>query len=91
MQPSRYEGKAVTVTEAQILGKPVLITNYPTATSQVTSGVDGIICELSPDGIAEAIEQLYRSKELRSALVSHVKDKDYSNSSELDKLYQIIV
>ncbi|WP_141504344.1 glycosyltransferase [Paenibacillus luteus] len=91
VQPSRYEGKAVTVTEAQILGKPVIITNYPTATSQVTSGVDGIICELSPDGIAEAIEQLYRSKELRSALVSHVKDKDYSNSSELDKLYQIIV
>ncbi|WP_144266702.1 glycosyltransferase, partial [Clostridioides difficile] len=35
VQPSRYEGKAVTVTEAQILNKPVLITNYPTAKSQV--------------------------------------------------------
>ena len=34
-QPSRYEGKAVTVREAQILGKPVVITNFPTARSQV--------------------------------------------------------
>ena len=28
VQPSRYEGKAVTVGEAQIIGKPVIITNY---------------------------------------------------------------
>jgi glycosyltransferase involved in cell wall biosynthesis len=91
VQPSRYEGKAVTVTEAQILGKPIIITNYPTATSQVTSGIDGIICELSPEGIADAIERLYRDNELRSALISHIKDKDYGNSRELDKLYQIIV
>lgn len=91
VQPSRYEGKAVTVTEAQILGKPVIITNYPTAASQVENGVDGMICELSPDGIANAIEQLYLNKELRSRLSGNVKDKDYSNSCELDKLYQIIV
>lgn len=90
VQTSRYEGKAVTVTEAQILGKPIIITNYPTAASQVENGVDGIICELSPDGIASAIEQLYRSKELRNTLVSNIKDKDYSNSYELDKLYQIM-
>lgn len=28
VQPSRYEGKAVTVREAQILGKPVVITRF---------------------------------------------------------------
>ena len=38
VQPSRYEGKAVTVTEAKILGKPILITNYPTARSQIEDG-----------------------------------------------------
>ncbi|RCW42725.1 glycosyltransferase [Paenibacillus prosopidis] len=90
VQPSRYEGKAVTVTEAQILGKPVLITNYPTAPSQVENGVDGIICELSPEGIAKAIKMLYENYELRNSLVNHIKDQDYSNSSELDKLYQIM-
>lgn len=29
VQPSRYEGKAVTVREAQLLGKPVVITTMP--------------------------------------------------------------
>ncbi|CAM4182075.1 glycosyltransferase involved in cell wall biosynthesis [Paenibacillus endophyticus] len=91
VQPSRYEGKAVTVTEAQILGKPIIITNYPTAGSQVENGVDGLICELSPDGIATAIEQVYRSKELQSVLENNIKDKDFSNSHELMKLYQIIM
>ncbi|WP_419872083.1 glycosyltransferase [Candidatus Pristimantibacillus sp. PTI5] len=91
VQPSRYEGKAVTVTEAQILGKPIIVTNYPTAGSQVEHGVDGIICELSSEGIANAIEQVYRSKELQRLLINNIQDKDYSNSNELDKLYQIIV
>jgi glycosyltransferase involved in cell wall biosynthesis len=91
VQPSRYEGKAVTVTEAKVLGKPIMITNYSTAASQVENGIDGIICELSPEGIAGTIENLYQNKELRSTLVSNIKDKDYSNSFELDKLYQIIV
>ena len=37
-QPSRYEGKSVTVREAQMLCKPVAVTAYPTATSQVRDG-----------------------------------------------------
>jgi len=91
VQPSRYEGKAVTVTEAQILGKPVLITNYPTAASQVEDGVDGIICDLTVEGIADGIETLYKHQELRARLSGHTNSKDYSNSRELEKLYGIIV
>ncbi|WP_410513557.1 glycosyltransferase [Paenibacillus sp. BR2-3] len=90
VQPSRYEGKAVTITEAQILGKPVIITNYPTAQSQVADGVDGRICDLSPEGIADAIHLMYQSLDIRNALISNLEDKDYSNSYELHKLYQLI-
>lgn len=31
VQPSCYEGKSVVVREAQMLCKPVIVTNYPTA------------------------------------------------------------
>ena len=58
VQPSRYEGKAVTVGEAQILGKPVVITNYTTAKSQVRDNIDGYICELSVEGIADGVEKV---------------------------------
>lgn len=90
VQPSRYEGKAVTVTEAKILGKPILITNYTTAKSQVEDGLDGIICDLNVEGIATGIETLYKRHELRSNLINHNNNQDYSNSYELDKLYGVI-
>ena len=90
VQPSRYEGKAVTVTEAQILGKPVMITNYKTAKSQLEDEVDGYISELSIEGIADGIEKLYNDVELRKQLETNCKNKDYTNKSELEKLYKII-
>jgi glycosyltransferase involved in cell wall biosynthesis len=90
VQPSRYEGKAVTVTEAQILGKPVLITNYPTANSQVRKGYDGLISDLSPKGIADGIEKLYLDIELRNLLSSNCLGSNYDNSLELVKLYKLI-
>lgn len=89
VQPSRYEGKAVTVGEAQILGKPLVITNYTTAKSQVRDNVDGYVCKLSIEGIAEGIEKLYKDKNLRIKLSDNCKNTDYSNSSELQKLYSI--
>ena len=89
-QPSRYEGKAVTVSEAQILGKAVMLTNYTTAKSQVNNGVDGYITELSIEGIAKGVELLYKNKELRMQLSNNCSNSNYSNNYELDKLYSII-
>ncbi|WP_309121655.1 glycosyltransferase [Paenibacillus sp.] len=91
VQPSRYEGKAVTVLEAQILSKPVLITNYPTAPSQVKNGIDGHISELSAHGLAEGIERLYLDSNYRERLTQACKASDYGNSTrELQKLYRLI-
>ena len=89
VQPSRYEGKAVTVTEAQILEKPVLITNYPTARSQINEGIDGVITDLSVKGIANGIEKLYKDNELRTKLINNTKKIDYGNTMELEKLYKL--
>ncbi|MGJ9459044.1 glycosyltransferase [Oceanobacillus sp. CF4.6] len=90
VQPSRYEGKAVTVGEAQILGKPVLITDYPTSGSQVRDGIDGVICELSVEGIADGIENLYMDLKLRKLLSKNCLSIDYANFKELDRLYSVI-
>ncbi|QWG30626.1 glycosyltransferase [Bacillus mycoides] len=90
VQPSRYEGKAVTVGEAQILAKPVLITNYTTANSQVKNGIDGYITELSVEGIADGIEKLYKDATVRKQLANNCSNTDYSNKYELNKLYEII-
>lgn len=90
VQPSRYEGKAVTVTEAQILHKPVLVANYPTASSQVVHGKTGWICEGSPEGLANAIAELYSNQEQRAALTRYLEQQDYRNREELEKLYELV-
>lgn len=90
VQPSRYEGKAVTVGEAQILYKPVVITNYTTAKSQVRNGIDGYITDLSIDGIVSGIEKLYKDSIYRSKLEDNCRKMDFENRLELEKLYKIV-
>lgn len=90
VQPSRYEGKAVTVTEAKMLGKPILITNYPTAKSQLDSGIDGLICPMGENGIVEGIIKLIDDEEFRVNLSKKVKKTNYSNETELEKLYRVV-
>lgn len=90
VQPSRYEGKAVTVREAQILGKPVLITNFPTAKSQLEDGVDGCICPMGVDGIIEGIKKLVDDVEFRNKIVNNVSQRNYGNEVEVEKIYRLI-
>ena len=90
VQPSRYEGHSVTVREAQILGKPVIITNYPTAKSQIQDGVDGIICGMNNESIAEAIFSLANDKNLQQVLRNYVTSHDYGNEREVEKLYKLL-
>lgn len=90
VQPSRYEGKAVTIREAQILGKPVVITNFPTAKSQAIDGYDAIITDQGIKGIVEGIKRLIVDQNLRKKLVSNVTLNDYGNEKEIEKLYRLI-
>lgn len=89
VQPSRYEGKAVTVSEAKILGKPILLTNYDTAHSQIENGVDGYITDLSIDGIVDGIKKLYGDEKLRKRLEFTARERNYGNAHELEKLYAL--
>ena len=89
-QPSRYEGKAVTVREAQTLGKPVLITAYETAPSQVENGVDGIICPMGVEPVADALTELLNDDSAREKLSQNCLNRDFSNSECIQLLYDFI-
>lgn len=90
IQPSRYEGKSVAVREAQILGKPVIITNYATAASQLKDGVDGVIVPMDIDACADGIIKVIKNKELQEKLVENTKKTDYTNASEINKFYNLM-
>ena len=90
VQPSRYEGKAVTVREAQLLGKPVVITNYATSAGQLEDGVDGIIVPMDNAGCAAGIAALLRDPERMRQLSENCKTRDYTNSAEVEKIYALM-
>lgn len=90
VQPSLYEGKAVAVREAQILGRPVIITDFPTAKSQLTEGFDGLIAPLDTEKCASFISELLKSPEKMAELSENCKNADYSNKAEADKLLAVI-
>lgn len=90
VQPSRYEGKSVTVREAQMLCKPVVVTNYPTAPSQIRSGVDGVIVPMDNEGCANGLAEVICDKPLQERIIAHLKTHDYGNESEVEKIYTLI-
>ena len=90
VQPSRYEGKAVTVREAQLLRKPVVITNYATSGSQLENGADGVIVPMDNAGCAAGIAELLRDPARMRKLSENCAKRDYTNSAEIEKIYALM-
>ena len=89
VQPSRYEGKSITVREAQILCKPVIVTAYPTATSQIRDGVDGVIVPLEIEQCANAMISFLKDKEKQEKIIYYLSAHDFGNEIEINKIYQL--
>ena len=90
VQPSRYEGKSVTVREAQVLCKPVIVTDYPTAKSQIKDGIDGVIVPMDNEGCAQGIAKAVENQPLLDKLTEYLESHDYGNESEVNKIYALM-
>lgn len=90
MQPSRFEGKSVTVREAQLLCKPVVITNYPTAKSQVTHGKDGFIVPLDNKLCANGIAEVLNNSKAVDSCIQNLRVNDFSNRCEIMKIERLV-
>lgn len=90
VQPSRYEGKSIAVREAQILGKPVIITAFPTAQSQLNDGIDGVIVPLEKEQCAQEIAKLILDENKLINLSKNCILNDFTGAEEIKKLYQLI-
>ncbi len=89
-QLSLYEGKAVTVREAQMIYRPVVITDYPTARSQIKDGVDGKIIPLKIDACIEELRKFLLDKEQQKKLSDNCKEMNFGNEDEVEKIYDLI-
>lgn len=91
VQTSFSEGWCLTVQEAKILQKPIVTTPLPVMHEQIVSGENGLIAEaVTPEALAESIQQLLDHPELREKFVENLSHEVCDNSGELQKLYDFI-
>jgi len=93
MQPSRHEGKPISVEEAKILCKPILVTNYTSACEQLENGKIGMITDISENGIYEGLKKMLADEKLREkyscALAERKKRKFQKKSNNFFEKMEI--
>ena len=88
--PSRYEGKPMAVTEAQMLGIVPIVTNYSSAHEQIEDGIDGIIVKNDEISIEKILRKVIMSPDLIKELHKNIVTKDYSNYDEINKIKDLL-
>lgn len=90
VQPSRYEGKSISLDEAKILCKPIVVTNFSTVGDQFENRKNGTICDMSGEALANAIIELIKDSTLQESYRRYLESHIVDNSSEVNKLYRYL-
>ncbi len=87
---SRFEGKSIAIQEAQVLGKPILVSDCSGNREQVDPGVDGLMCDLSPESVCREIQKLIRDERLRERLGRAAARRPQTGETEIQKLLSLL-
>lgn len=87
---SRYEGKPISVTEAQILGLPCMVTRYESAPSQVKDHYNGVIMDNTYESIYKHIKTVIQNPSLLNEWRENTVCESYTNEYDIDKFYALL-
>ena len=90
VQPSKLEGKSIAIEEVKCLCRPLVVTDFSTAASQVNDGVDGFICKKNSCDMADKIEFLIDNPDVYKRFSETLKNESLGNEDEIYKLYSLI-
>ena len=76
--------------EAKILCKPIVITDFSSATNHIRNNVNGLITKKDPIELAESIIQIIENEDLRKMIINNLSNSNLGNKDEVNKLYSII-
>lgn len=90
VNPSRYEAWGMTVSEALCLGKAVIASNIPVFHEQVQDGFNGILCNIDPSAIADAICQVQTDYELKEKLEANAVKYPFTKEYIINEFNRMI-
>lgn len=85
VQTSRHEGYCLTLHEAKVFEKPVVTTNFLSASNLIEDKEDGLIVDISVEGLFKGIRSLLSDEKLRTKMSRSILVED--TSSEIEKLF----
>lgn len=89
VQPSRWEGFGITVAEAKVLKKPIVVSNIPEFVEQINHNETGLVYKDMTDMI-EKIENIILDKKFRQKLSCNLKTINMNNCNEMNKVQNIL-
>ena len=90
VQPSKHEGFGITLAEAKMFHKPIVTTNFEAVSAQFTNGVNGLIVDISAQGIADGILKMLSDTALMRNCAENLKKEKIGNTEEIEKFYKLI-
>lgn len=81
VQPSRFEGYPLSILEALILGKPVVSTDNGGAGEILQPEVTGLLCPISAEGLAEAVERFLMEPTLLQTMQKTVVELNFEEQN----------
>lgn len=90
VQTSKFEGFGLTISEAKILGKPIVSTNFEVVYNQLTNEKNGLIAEMNGKSVADNIYRMITDDALREAIIAEIKSEHNSTYiTEVKKVEQM--
>ena len=92
VQTSSFEGFGLTLSEAKILHKPIVTTNFPSAFDQIIDGENGLIAEMTPESVADKIISIVDNPALKNQLIeNNKKEENQTAKTESEKVNQLLL
>lgn len=89
VQPSRYEAYCTTTLEAQILQKPIVVTDVCGMREQFIPNEDGILTSVDAESIFRAILELYNNEDIKYRLCDTLQKKMNNTNDILADYYAL--
>lgn len=90
VQTSRKEGFGRTIAEARLLNKPVITTRFDSVSQQMIHEQNGLITDMNPEAVADAIERLMKDKTLYNSIKAYLEKEPKENLESVEKFDRLI-
>jgi len=90
LHTARFEGFGIVISEAKVLTKPMVLTNFNVAKSHITHLKNGLIADLTPKSIADNLDILVNNKELQKSFFNNLKLEPKGTENEIFSFYKLI-